>query len=101
MKYLGVCNNTKDFKSIKVNRVEARLIAIKGQYLLFDDNTVLNIRKHTGFLRNLVIRKGYNTDEIMLNFVTSSYNEDAFLLMVQLLRERFPQITSIVNNMIK
>lgn len=57
-----------------------------------------NIRKHTGFLRNLVIRKGFNTGEIMLNFVTSEYKKDAFVLMVQLLRERFPEITSIVNN---
>ena len=57
-----------------------------------------HVRKHSGFLRNLVIRRGFNTDEVMLNFVTSEYREDAFILMVQLLRERFPQITSIVNN---
>mgnify|MGYP002634327061 FL=1 len=39
----------KSLDLLKVNHIEARLIAIKGQYLLFDDNTVLNIRKHTGF----------------------------------------------------
>ena len=39
----------KSLDLLKVNRIKARLIAIKGQYLLFDDNTVLNIRKHTGF----------------------------------------------------
>ena len=34
---------------LKVNNINEQLIAIKGQYLIFNDNTVLNIRKHTGF----------------------------------------------------
>ena len=42
-------NKVKSLDLLKINSMEARLIAIKGQYLLFDDNTVLNIRKHTGF----------------------------------------------------
>ncbi|MEN1728607.1 MAG: DUF2797 domain-containing protein [Pseudomonadota bacterium] len=29
--------------------IEGRLIGIKGQYLIFDDNRVLNIRKHNGY----------------------------------------------------
>ncbi len=29
--------------------IEARLIGIKGQYLIFDNGKVLNIRKHSGF----------------------------------------------------
>ena len=43
----------KSLDLLKVNHIEARLIAIKGQYLLFDNNTVLNIRKHTGFTISL------------------------------------------------
>ena len=39
----------KSLDLLKINSIEGRLIAIKGQYLLFDDNNVLNIRKHTGF----------------------------------------------------
>ena len=34
----------------KLNEICGRLMGIKGQYLLFDDNTVLNIRKHTGYV---------------------------------------------------
>ena len=43
----------KSLDLLKVNQLEGRLIAIKGQYLLFDNNTVFNIRKHTGFKINL------------------------------------------------
>lgn len=30
--------------------IEKKLTGIKGQYLIFEDNTVLNIRKHNGYL---------------------------------------------------
>ena len=42
----------KSLDLLKVNQLEGRLIAVKGQYLLFDNNTVFNIRKHTGFKIN-------------------------------------------------
>ena len=34
----------------KIPVITGKLNGIKGQYLLFDDNTVLNIRKHTGYV---------------------------------------------------
>ena len=46
----------KSLDLLKINRIQGRLIAIKGQYLLFDDNTVLNIRKHTGFKISLTVQ---------------------------------------------
>jgi len=39
----------------KFNEISGRLWGIKGQYLMFDDGTVLNIRKHTGYLINFEI----------------------------------------------
>jgi len=33
----------------KLNEIEGRLWGIKGQYLMFDDGTVLDIRKHNGY----------------------------------------------------
>ena len=42
-------NKVKSLDLLKINQIDERLIAIKGQYLLFSNNTVLNIRKHTGF----------------------------------------------------
>ena len=34
----------------KFNEIEGRVMGIKGQYLIFDDNMVLNIRKHSGYV---------------------------------------------------
>ena len=45
----------KSLNLLKVNHIEGILIAIKGQYLLFDNNTVINIRQHTGFKIQLTL----------------------------------------------
>ena len=39
----------------KLEEITGRLWGIKGQYLIFDDGTVLNIRKHTGYLVELEV----------------------------------------------
>ncbi|MBF26176.1 MAG: hypothetical protein CMP49_06695 [Flavobacteriales bacterium] len=39
----------------KCNIIEGTLLGIKGQYLLFDDNRVFNVRSHQGFIAKLSI----------------------------------------------
>ena len=39
----------------KMPEITGKLIGIKGQYLIFDNNTVLNMRKHTGYMINIEI----------------------------------------------
>ncbi len=40
----------------KTNRVEGILSGIKGQYLFFDENNVINIRRHSGYLLELEVK---------------------------------------------
>ncbi|WP_258543623.1 DUF2797 domain-containing protein [Parvicella tangerina] len=43
-------------KSMKLDStpiIEKKLVGIKGQYLIFEDGTVINIRSHAGYLVNL------------------------------------------------
>ena len=53
--HISYPDKVKSLDLLKVTSIHARLIAIKGQYLLFNDNTVLNIRKHTGFKISLIV----------------------------------------------
>ena len=39
----------------KTPRIEGRLTGIKGQYLIFENGEVLNIRKHTGYVVTIEI----------------------------------------------
>ena len=57
-----------------------------------------NIREHSGFLRNVIIRVAANTGDIMVNIVTSREDTDTLSLITNTLISQFPNITSIVNN---
>src|SRR6056297_85371 len=40
----------------KENQISGKLVGIKGQYLIFDQGQVLNIRKHNGYVVELMIK---------------------------------------------
>lgn len=46
-------SKVKSLSFDKLPEIEGRLAGIKGQYLIFDDGRVLNIRKHNGYFINL------------------------------------------------
>lgn len=39
----------KSIKLDKVPEIEKKLMGVKGQYLIFDDNSVINLRSHAGY----------------------------------------------------
>jgi hypothetical protein len=39
----------------KTPTIEGKLVGIKGQYLIFEDGSVLNIRKHTSYFLEVTI----------------------------------------------
>ncbi|MFO7840705.1 MAG: TRAM domain-containing protein, partial [Fidelibacterota bacterium] len=55
-------------------------------------------REYSGFLRNVIIRKGRHSGELMLNLVTRHENTNILEPLVKKVLVSFPQITSIVNN---
>ncbi len=59
---------------------------------------LLDARNHKGFLKQIIIRAGVHTDEIMVNFVTSYEDSEQLIPLVKLLSEKYNNIKSIVNN---
>ena len=47
--HISFPEKVKSVNFLKESKIEGKLIAVKGQYLLFNNNQVLNIRKHSGF----------------------------------------------------
>lgn len=61
--------------------------------------TVYSTITHTGFLRNLVVRQGGNTGELMVNLVTSTHKHPLMLeLKERLLEGLGDKMTTFVNN---
>jgi 23S rRNA (uracil1939-C5)-methyltransferase len=58
-------------------------------------------QKHTGFLRNLVIKQSFVTNDIMVNLVVSEENERLFTLYKEELLSKFPEVTTLIYNINK
>lgn len=58
-------------------------------------------QKHIGFLRNLVIKQSFVTNDIMVNLVVSEENERLFTLYKEELLAKFPEVTTLIYNINK
>lgn len=56
-----------------------------------------NLKTHSGYLRHLVIRQARHTGELMVNLVTSYLDEERMAALAAFLRERFPEVTTLIN----
>jgi 23S rRNA (uracil1939-C5)-methyltransferase len=56
-----------------------------------------NQKKHAGFLRHLVLRKSRNTNQLMINIVTSDDQNRIFQPLVDELSSKLNNLTSVVN----
>ena len=63
-----------------------------------NDTSIYSTKTHTGYLRNLIIRQSASTSDLMINLVTSENNERLFTKYFQNLSRKYPEITTIVNN---
>ena len=59
---------------------------------------IYSTKTHTGYLRNLVIRQSQNTDDLMVNLVTSKENDELMKEYTSELMNAVPGITTIINN---
>lgn len=57
-----------------------------------------DIQNKKGFLRHLMIRNAYHTDDFMVNMITYRDEPDTVLKLADALLKEFPFITTIVNN---
>ncbi|MDL2269979.1 23S rRNA (uracil(1939)-C(5))-methyltransferase RlmD [Desulfosarcina sp. OttesenSCG-928-A07] len=62
------------------------------------DLPVYGLRSHEGFWRFLMVRHSVATDQWMVNIVTSREDRGAVDPLAEMLRRRFPGVTSVVNN---
>jgi len=59
---------------------------------------IYSTKTHKGYLRHLVIRQSQNTDDLMVNLVTSSEDDELMNEYTNELLKAVPQITTIINN---
>ncbi len=67
-------------------------------YCIQHDIPPFDAMKHEGFMRHLMIRNSFHTDDFMVNLVTYQDDQELIKKLSDELLENFPIITTIVNN---
>jgi 23S rRNA (uracil1939-C5)-methyltransferase len=86
---LEECHLQRPPSSEIVNRVR--------EYVVEKGWPAYNSRSHVGYLRNLAIRMGAHTDDIMVNLVTAKHEQDRVEGLSSMLLEEFSTISTIIN----
>ena len=78
-----------------------QILNFTREFFLKKNISVYSTKTHTGFLRNLVIRKSFYDNHLMVNLVTSDEDEILLKEFADNLVEKFPAVTTVVNNISK
>jgi 23S rRNA (uracil1939-C5)-methyltransferase len=65
------------------------------------NTTIYSTKTHTGYLRNLVIKNAFHTDDLMVNLVTSYQDDELITEYCNKLIKTVPKITTVINNINK
>lgn len=65
------------------------------------NSSIYSTKTHTGFLRNLVIKQSFHTNDLMVNLVTSEENDELVSDYCDELIKEIPEVTTIINNINK
>ena len=88
--------------SCEINGVLANKIFQFLKKCIFEKNIEpFNIKERTGLLRNIILREGHKTSQVLINFITTKPAENTFDEIISLLTSKFPEIKSIINTVVK
>ncbi|MEA2103138.1 MAG: 23S rRNA (uracil(1939)-C(5))-methyltransferase RlmD [Candidatus Cloacimonadota bacterium] len=100
---LGLRPNKSYMKTIDIDKCfiapleSEKIMSIVRKFAIENNLQPHNQKTHQGFLRHLMLRKGYNTDQIMINIITKNDRPELFNGLVKKLAASLPNLPSIVN----
>ncbi|MCU7500278.1 MAG: 23S rRNA (uracil(1939)-C(5))-methyltransferase RlmD [Bacteroidota bacterium] len=62
------------------------------------NTTIYSTKTHSGYLRNLIIRKTHHSSDLMVNLVTSEENDSLMKEYTEGLLKAVPEVTTVINN---
>ena len=78
--------------------ISYKILDFIRNYCIEHDIAPYNPIDHEGFMRNVMIRNSYHTDDLMLNLVTYKDDEEILENLSDAILNEFPEITTLVVN---
>ncbi len=76
------------------SEISNKILNFTRKFFKEKNASIYSTKTHTGYLRNLVIRQSLNTDDLMVNLVTSSEDDELMNEYTSELLKTVPQITT-------
>jgi 23S rRNA (uracil1939-C5)-methyltransferase len=83
------------------SELSSHILNFSREFFIKRNISIYNTKTHSGYLRNLIIRQAQKTKDVMINLVTFEENEMLMKEYVTAITNKFPEITTIVNNISK
>lgn len=83
------------------SEVSNKILNFTRDFFKKRNTSIYSTKTHTGFLRNLVIKQSFHTNDLMINLVTSEENDELIKEYSDELRKEIPHVTTIINNINK
>lgn len=75
-----------------------RLLQDVREYIRQSSEPVYGLKSHEGFWRFLMLRHSSSRDTWMVNLITSSFKKEVVMPLAETLMRKYPEVTSVVNN---
>ncbi len=83
------------------SEISNKILNFTRDFFKKKNTSIYSTKTHMGFLRNLVIRQSFHTNDLMVNLVTSEENDDLVNEYSDELRKEIPEVTTVINNINK
>lgn len=75
-----------------------KIVNFIREFFKAKNKSVYTVKTHSGYLRFLIIRQSFNTNDLMVNLITYNYEKDLINELKDKLLESFNNITTFVNS---
>lgn len=75
-----------------------RIMNFTRDFFKSREMSIYSTKTHEGYLRNLVIKQAFNTDDLMVNLVTSEDKPELMKEYSEEIVKAIPEITTVINN---
>jgi 23S rRNA (uracil1939-C5)-methyltransferase len=83
------------------SELSSHILNFSREFFKKRHSTIYSTKTHSGYLRNLIIRQSQKNKDLMINIVTLEENELLMKEYASAVTIKFPEITTIVNNISK
>jgi 23S rRNA (uracil1939-C5)-methyltransferase len=83
------------------SEISNKILNFTREFFNKRNTSIYSTKTHTGFLRNLVIKQSFHTNDLMVNLVTSEENDELVNEYSNEVIKVIPQVTTVINNINK